>query len=91
MLYLYDDYFTLIINTTRKPMSVDHIPLDEISHAFNENALWCIIIYSLLSGIYYLHIRFLGEKIRHAAALFWKRLLILPILEIVCKMRGGAL
>ena len=34
--YLYDDYFTLIINTTRKPMSVDHIPLDEISHAFNE-------------------------------------------------------
>ena len=34
--YLYDDYFTLIINTTRKPMRVDHIPLDEISHAFNE-------------------------------------------------------
>ena len=34
--YLYDDYFTLIINTTRKPMSVDHIPLDEISHTFNE-------------------------------------------------------
>ena len=34
--YLYDDYFTLIINTTRKPMSVDHIPLDKISHTFNE-------------------------------------------------------
>ena len=34
--YLYDDYFTLIINTTRKPMSVDHIPLDEISHTFKE-------------------------------------------------------
>ena len=34
--YLYDDYFTLIINTTRKPMSVDHIPLEEISHTFNE-------------------------------------------------------
>lgn len=35
--YLYDDHFTLIINASNKPMSVDNIPLDEIKEAFNSD------------------------------------------------------
>ena len=33
--YLYDDHFTLIINASKKPVSVDNIPLEEIEEAFN--------------------------------------------------------
>ena len=33
--YLYDDHFTLIINASKKPVSVDNIPLEEIEDAFN--------------------------------------------------------
>ena len=33
--YLYDDRFTLIINASKKPVSVDNIPLEEIEEAFN--------------------------------------------------------
>ena len=32
--YLYDDHFTLIINASKKPLSIDNIPLDEIEEAF---------------------------------------------------------
>ena len=28
--YLYDDHFTLIVNASNKPLSIDHIPLEEI-------------------------------------------------------------
>lgn len=34
-IYLYDDYFTLIINASKKPLSVDNIPLDDIEAAFS--------------------------------------------------------
>ena len=33
--YLYDDHFTLIFNASKKPMSVDNIPLEEIEEAFS--------------------------------------------------------
>ncbi len=33
--YLYDDYFTLIINASRKPLSIENIPLDDIESAFS--------------------------------------------------------
>ena len=33
--YLYDDYFTLIINASRKPLSIENIPLDDIEVAFS--------------------------------------------------------
>ena len=32
--YLYDDHFTIIINASKKPLSIDNIPLDEIEEAF---------------------------------------------------------
>ena len=35
-IYLYDDYFTLIINASEKPLSVENIPLDDIEAAFQE-------------------------------------------------------
>lgn len=35
--YLYDDHFTLIINASKKHMSVDNIPLEEIEEAFNSD------------------------------------------------------
>ena len=35
--YLYDDHFTLIINASKKPMSIDDIPLEEIEEAFNSD------------------------------------------------------
>ena len=33
-IYLYDDHFTLIINASKKPLSIDNIPLDDIETAF---------------------------------------------------------
>jgi len=33
-IYLYDDHFTIIINASKKPLSIDHIPLDDIEEAF---------------------------------------------------------
>ena len=33
-IYLYDDHFTLIINASKKPLSIDNIPLDDIEMAF---------------------------------------------------------
>ena len=33
-IYLYDDHFTLIINASKKPLSIDNIPLDNIETAF---------------------------------------------------------
>ena len=33
-IYLYDDNFTLIINASKKPLSIDNIPLDDIEAAF---------------------------------------------------------
>ena len=33
-IYLYDDHFTLIINASKKPLSVDNIPLNDIEDAF---------------------------------------------------------
>lgn len=33
-IYLYDDHFTLIINASKKPLSIDNIPLDDIEAAF---------------------------------------------------------
>ena len=35
--YLYDDHFTLIINASKKPVSIDNIPLEEIEEAFNSD------------------------------------------------------
>ena len=32
--YLYDDHFTLIINASKKPLSIDNIPLDDIETVF---------------------------------------------------------
>ena len=32
--YLYDDHFTLIINASKKPLSIDNIPLNDIEEAF---------------------------------------------------------
>ena len=32
--YLYDDHFTLIINASKKPLSIDNIPLDDIESVF---------------------------------------------------------
>lgn len=34
-IYLYDDNFTLIINASKKPLSIDNIPLDDIEVAFS--------------------------------------------------------
>jgi hypothetical protein len=34
-IYLYDDSFTLIINTSKKPLSIDNIPLDDIESVFS--------------------------------------------------------
>ena len=34
-IYLYDDYFTLIINASRKPLSIENIPLNDIEAAFS--------------------------------------------------------
>ena len=34
-IYLYDDYFTLIINASKKPLSVDNNPLDDIEETFS--------------------------------------------------------
>lgn len=33
-IYLYDDHFTLIVNASKKPLSIDNIPLDDIEMAF---------------------------------------------------------
>ena len=33
-IYLYDDHFTLIINASKKPLSIENIPLDDIEEAF---------------------------------------------------------
>lgn len=33
-IYLYDDHFTLIINASRKPLSIENIPLEDIEAAF---------------------------------------------------------
>lgn len=33
-IYLYDDHFTLIINASKKPLSIDNISLDDIEKAF---------------------------------------------------------
>ena len=33
--YLYDDHFTLIINASKKSLSIDNIPLEDIEEAFN--------------------------------------------------------
>ena len=35
--YLYDDHFTLIINASKKSMSIEDIPLEEIEEAFNSD------------------------------------------------------
>lgn len=35
LIYLYDDYFTLIINASRKPLSIENIPLDDIETVFS--------------------------------------------------------
>jgi hypothetical protein len=38
-IYLYDDHFTLIVNASKKPLSIENIPLDDIEEAFEgENA-----------------------------------------------------
>lgn len=34
-IYLYDDHFTLIINASKKPLSIDNIPLDDIESVFD--------------------------------------------------------
>ncbi len=34
--YLYDDYFTIIINASRKPIHIDNIQLDDIEAAFKK-------------------------------------------------------
>lgn len=36
-IYMYDDYFTLIVNASKKPLSIDNIPLDDIESAFSED------------------------------------------------------
>ena len=33
-IYLYDDHFTLIINASKKPLSIDNVPLDDIESVF---------------------------------------------------------
>ena len=33
-IYLYDDHFTLIINTSNRPISIENIPLEDIEAAF---------------------------------------------------------
>lgn len=33
--YLYNDYFTLIINASRKPLSIENVPLHEIESSFS--------------------------------------------------------
>ena len=34
-IYLYDDHFTLIINASKKSLSIENIPLDDIEDAFD--------------------------------------------------------
>ena len=36
-IYLYDDHFTLIINASKKPLSIDNIPLDDIESALESS------------------------------------------------------
>lgn len=31
--YLYDDHFTMIINASKRPLTIDNIPLDDIESA----------------------------------------------------------
>ena len=32
-IYLYDDHFTMIINASKKPLTIDNIPLEDIESA----------------------------------------------------------
>ena len=34
-IYLYDDHFTLIINASKNPLSIDNIPFEDIEDAFS--------------------------------------------------------
>lgn len=34
-IYLYDDYFTLILNASRRPLRIENIPLDDIERSFD--------------------------------------------------------
>lgn len=36
-IYLYDDHFTLIINASKKPLSFENIPIDDIESALDSN------------------------------------------------------
>ena len=40
-IYLYDDHLTIIINATKKPISIDNIPLDDIETAFEGDSDTC--------------------------------------------------
>ncbi len=42
--YLYDDRFTLIINASNKPLSIDNIPLDDIEKTFENNSEECSLL-----------------------------------------------
>ena len=35
-IYLYDDHFTLIINASKRPSSIENMPLDDIEAAFDD-------------------------------------------------------
>ena len=40
-IYLYDGYFTMILNAGNRPLSIENIPLDDIEKAFENDDLGC--------------------------------------------------
>ena len=40
-IYLYDGYFTMILNAGNRPLSVENIPLDDIEKAFENDDVGC--------------------------------------------------
>lgn len=40
-IYLYDGYFTMILNAGNRPLSIENIPLDDIEKAFENDYVGC--------------------------------------------------
>ncbi len=40
-IYLYDGYFTMILNAGNRPLSIENIPLDDIEKAFENDDVGC--------------------------------------------------
>ena len=41
-IYLYDGYFTMILNAGNRPLSIENIPLDDIEKTFENDDVGCL-------------------------------------------------